>query len=277
VAGTELLPCPVPGPGEEEFVRTIDLTGRTALILGVANQRSLAWAIAQALGEAGCRLAFTYQGERLQKNVTELAAEFEGSPVLPCDVTSDDQMASLFGTLRREFDGRLDILIHSIAFAPREELEGEFRKTSREGWRRALEISAYSLVDLANRATPLMETHGGSIVSLTYLASQRAVPNYNVMGSAKAALEQCTRQLAYELGPKNIRVNAISAGPVSTLSARGVSGFTSMLGHAREAAPLRRNIEAREVGDAALFLCSDLASGITGEVLFVDAGYSIVA
>jgi enoyl-[acyl-carrier protein] reductase I len=257
-------------------VRAIEMKGRNALILGVANQRSLAWAIAQALGSAGCRLAFTYQGERLQKNVTELASEFEGSPVVPCDVTSDEQMTSLFGVLRREFDGRIDVLIHSIAFAPREELEGEFTKTSREGWRRALEISAYSLVDLANRAAPMMEAHGGSIVALTYLASQRAVPNYNVMGTAKAALEQCTRQLAFELGPKKIRVNAISAGPISTLSARGVSGFTSMLGHARDVAPLRRNVEAREVGDAALFLCSDLASGITGEVLFVDAGYNIV-
>jgi enoyl-[acyl-carrier protein] reductase I len=258
-------------------VRAIDLSGRTALVMGVANQRSLAWAIAQALGQAGCRLAFTYQGERLQKNVTELAAAYPGSPVLACDVTSDEQLERLFSALQREFDGRLDVLIHSIAFAPREELEGEFRKTSREGWRKALEISAYSLVDLANRATPLMETHGGSIVSLTYLASVRAVPNYNVMGSAKAALEQCTRQLAYELGPKNIRVNAISAGPISTLSARGVSGFTTMLGHARDAAPLRRNVEPREVGDAALFLSSELASGITGEILFVDAGYNIVA
>lgn len=257
-------------------MRTIDLSGKNALILGVANQRSLAWAIAQSLGEAGCRLAFTYQGERLQQNVTELAARFAGSAVLPCDVTSDEQLSQLFAVLEQEFDA-LDILIHSIAFARREELEGEFRKTSREGWRVALEISAYSLVDLANRATPLMERRGGSIVALTYLASQRAVPNYNVMGTAKAALEHCTRQLAFELGPRNIRVNAISAGPVSTLSARGVSGFTAMLGHARELAPLRRNIEAREVGDAALFLCSDLASGITGETLFVDSGYHIVA
>jgi enoyl-[acyl-carrier protein] reductase I len=256
-------------------VRTIDLSGKNALILGVANQRSLAWAIAESLGQAGARMAFTYQGERLQKNVTDLVSKYADAPVLPCDVTSDEQLDQLFATLEKEF-GTLDILVHSVAYARREELEGEFRKTSREGWRVALEISAFSLIDLANRATPLMEQAGGSIVALTYLASQRAMPNYNVMGSAKAALEQCTRQLSLELGSKNIRVNAISAGPVSTLSARGVSGFTGMLGHARECAPLRRGIEAREVGDAALFLCSDLASGITGEIMYVDAGYNIV-
>jgi enoyl-[acyl-carrier protein] reductase I len=257
-------------------VRSIDLSGKHALILGVANQRSLAWAIAEALGDAGCRLAFTFQGDRLQQNVESLAAKYPGAPVVACDVTSSEQMDALFDRLAGDF-GKLDILLHSVAFARREELEGDFRKTSRDGFRIALEISAYSLVDLANRATPLMEQAGGSILSLTYLASQRVVPNYNVMGSAKAALEHCTRQLAYELGPKNIRVNTISAGPVSTLSARGVSGFTGMLARYREHAPLRRNVEAREVADAALFLCSDLASGITGHTLFVDAGYNIMA
>lgn len=256
-------------------MRSIDLSGKTALVLGVANQRSLAWAIAQSLGEAGCRLAFTYQGERLEKKVRALAERFPESPVVPCDVTDDAQLDRLFSTLGSEMPG-LDILVHGVAYAPAEALEGDFRATRREHWRTALEISAFSLVDLANRALPLMEGRAGSIVSLTYLASQRAVPNYNVMGSAKAALEQCTRQLAFELGPHNVRVNTISAGPVSTLSARGVTGFTGMLAHARETAPLRRNIETREVGDAALFLCSDLASGITGEVLFVDAGYNIV-
>ncbi len=257
-------------------MRTIDLSGRNALILGVANHRSLAWAIAEALGGAGCRLAFTYQGERLQEKVTKLAAKYADAPVMPCDVTQSEQLDQLFSRLESEM-GKLHILIHSVAFAPREELSGEFRRTSRDGWRMALEISAYSLVDLANRATPLMEQEGGSILGLTYLASRRVVPSYNVMGSAKAALEHAIRQLAFELGPRNIRVNGISAGPVSTLSARGIAGFTGILSHYREHAPLQRNIEAREVGDSALFLCSDLASGITGEILYVDAGYNIMA
>jgi enoyl-[acyl-carrier protein] reductase I len=257
-------------------LRTIDLSGKTALILGVANQRSLAWAIAEALGQAGARLALTYQNERLQKNVAGLAAKLPGTLTLPCDVASSEQLDALFRQLTTDF-GRLDVLIHSLAFARREELEGDFRKTSREGWRLALEISAYSLVDLANRATPLMEREGGSILCLTYMASRRVMPNYNVMGSAKAALEHCTRQLAYELGRRNIRVNAISAGPVPTISARGVSGFSEYLAHHRDHAPLARNIEPREVGDAALFLCSDLGSGITGEILHVDAGYNIMA
>jgi enoyl-[acyl-carrier protein] reductase I len=257
-------------------MRTIDLAGKTALILGVANQRSLAWAIAEALGGAGCRMAFTYQGERLQQNVTDLAQKFPGSPVLACDVTSDEQLDGVFSLLGREF-GRLDVLVHSIAFAPRGALEGEFRRTSAEAWRVALEISAFSLVNLTNRAVPLMEKEGGSVVALTYLASQRVLPSYNVMGSAKAALEHAVRQLAYELGSRNIRVNAISAGPVPTLSARGIRGFSSMATHHRQKAPLGRNIEPREVGDAALFLCSPLASGITGETLFVDAGYNIMA
>jgi enoyl-[acyl-carrier protein] reductase I len=262
--------------GEEALVRSVDLSGKLALIFGVANQRSLAWAIAEALGEAGCRLAFTYQGERLEKNVTDLVAKVPNALVLPCDVTNDAQTAEVFSRIEGEV-GRLDILVHSVAFARREELEGDFRKTSRDGWRIALEISAFSLVDLANRASALMEKEGGSILALTYAASQRVVPNYNVMGSAKAALEHGVRQLAFELGPKNIRVNAISAGPISTLSARGVSGFMGMLAHHRERAPLRRNVEAREVGDAALFLCSDLASGITGEILHVDAGFNIMS
>lgn len=256
-------------------MRTIDLTGKTALVLGVANQRSLAWAIAESLGEAGCRLAFTYQGERLKENVTDLASKYPDALVLPCDVTSDAEIDATFAEVAGEM-GKLDVLIHSVAFARREDLEGEFRKTSREGWHTALDISAYSLVALANRAAPLMEKEGGSIVALTFQASQWVFPNYNVMGSAKAALENAVRQLAYELGGMNVRVNAISAGPVPTLSARGISGFTSMTSHHREMAPLRRNIEAREVGDTALFLCSDLASGITGTTVFVDAGYHIM-
>ena len=256
-------------------MRTIDLSGKTALVLGVANQRSLAWAIAEALGEAGCRLAFTYQGDRLRENVTSLAGKYAAALVLPCDVGSDEEMDAVFSRLEREF-GELDLLVHSVAFARREDLEGEFRKTTRAGWQVALDISAYSLIALANRATPLMEKRGGSIVALTFQASQWVFPNYNVMGSAKAALEHAVRQLAYELGPMNIRVNAISAGPVPTLSARGISGFTNMTAHHREIAPLQRNIEPNEVGDAALFLCSSMGSGITGTTLYVDAGYHIM-
>jgi enoyl-[acyl-carrier protein] reductase I len=220
-------------------------------------------------------MAFTYQGDRLQEKVVSLAEKFPDSPVMACDVTSDYQIDAVVARLKEEF-GRLDFLIHSVAFARREELDGEFRTTSAEGWRIALEISAYSLVNMSNRALPLMEG-GGSIVALTYLASQRVVPKYNVMGSAKAALEHSVRQLAYELGPMSVRVNAISAGPVSTLSARGISGFSNMAAHHRRHAPLGRNIKAREVGDTALFLCSDLASGITGETIYVDGGYNIMA
>jgi enoyl-[acyl-carrier protein] reductase I len=255
-------------------VRAIDLTGKTALVLGVANKRSLAWAISEALGQAGCKLAFTYQGDRLQDNVVQLAAAFPDAPVMACDVNSDEQMEGVFAHVGNSF-GKLDILIHSIAYAKREDLEGDFRKTSRDGWRTALEISAWSLVALTNHAVPLMK-EGGSIVALSFVASQRVFPNYNVMGSAKAALEHAVRQLAFELGPMNIRVNCISAGPVPTLSARGISGFTDMTQHHRETAPLKRNIEPREVGDAALFLCSPLASGVTGTTLYVDAGYHIM-
>ncbi len=256
-------------------MRTIDLSGKVALVLGIANKRSLAWAITDALGQAGCSLALTYQGERLQKNVLELAKKYPDAPVMACDVNSDEQMEGVFGRIEKDC-GRLDILVHSIAFARREDLEGKFLKTSRQGWRTALEISAYSFVRLTSLAVPLMK-EGGSVMALTYLASQRVVPNYNVMGSAKAALEHAVRQLASELGPSNIRVNAISAGPVPTLSARGISGFSDMAAHHREHAPLGRNVEPREVGDAGLFLASDLASGITGEILYVDAGYNIMA
>lgn len=257
-------------------MRSIDLSGKTALVLGVANQRSLAWAIADALGQAGCRLAFTFQSERLQRNVVKLAEKYSDAIVLPCDVTHSDEVDALYEGVATAF-GQLDLLIHSVAFAPREDLENPFRMTTREGWRTALEISAYSMIDLANRAMPLMEGRGGSMLALSYVASQRVVPNYNVMGSAKAALEHGVRQLAFELGPRNIRVNAISAGPVPTLSARGISGFSQMAAHHKEHAPLGRNIEPREVGDAGLFLCSDMASGITGEILYVDAGYNIMA
>ncbi|MCP3978185.1 MAG: enoyl-ACP reductase [bacterium] len=256
-------------------MRKIDLRGKHALVLGVANQRSLAWAIGDALGEAGCKLAFTYQGERLQKNVNKLAQKYPGSPVMACDVTSEEQVDGVFARVEKDFK-KLDILVHSIAFARQEDLKGDYRDTTLEGWRTALEISAFSLVHLTNRAVELMPREGGSILALTYLASQKVVPNYNVMGSAKAALEHAVRQLAAELGPEKIRVNAISAGPVPTLSARGISGFTGMASHHAKAAPLGRNVSPQEVGDAGLFLCSPMASGITGEILFVDAGYNIM-
>jgi len=256
-------------------MRTIDLSGKVALVLGVANKRSLAWAIADALGEAGCSLALTYQGDRLRNNVHELAKKYPDAPVMACDVNSDEQVSGVFERVHSVY-GKLDVLVHSIAYARREDLEGEYLKLSRQGWRVAVETSAYSFVQLSALAVPLMKK-GGSIMALTYMASQRVVPNYNVMGSAKAALEHAVRQLAFELGPKHIRVNAISAGPVATLSARGISGFSDMAKHHRQLAPLGRNIQPREVGDTGLFLASDLSSGITGEIMFVDGGYNIMA
>ena len=228
-----------------------------------------------ALSEAGGRLAFTYQGERLKENVESLTADMEGALILPCDVMKQEEVDAAFARVKEEF-GRLDFLIHSIAYAPKEELEGAFVDTSREGFQTALEVSAYSLAQLAHAAVPLM-TDGGSIVSMSYYGAEKVVQNYNVMGVAKAALEACTRYLAADLGKLNIRVNAISAGPLNTLSARGVSNMSMMLKHHAERAPLRRNVEAREVGNAALFLCSPLASAITGEVLHVDCGYNIMA
>lgn len=254
---------------------SIDLKGTTGLVFGVANHRSLAWAIAEQLSAAGTRLAFGYQGERLKDSVQKLVDPLPGSLLVECDVTDDAALEKAFATVGKEF-GHLDYLVHSVAFARKEELEGDFRNTSRDGYRTALEISAYSLIPMAKLALPLMEGRAGSIVALTYMASQRVIPNYNVMGSAKAALEHSVRQLAFELGPKGVRVNAISAGAVNTLSARGISGFTGMLGQTRDKAPLGRNITAEEVGKAALFLLSDLSSGITGEILFVDAGYNIM-
>ncbi len=253
----------------------LDLSGKTGIVFGVANHRSLAWHIALQLHGAGARLAFTYAGERLKDKVEPLAGSLSGSYLTDCDVTRDEEIVRVFKELAQRF-GRLDYLVHSVAFANKEDLEGDFLDTSRSGFHLAMDISAYSLVRLAKEAVPLMEKEGGSMVSLTYMASQRVVPSYNVMGSAKAALEHEVRQLAYELGPKKIRVNAISAGPVNTLSARGISGFMDMLHVAREKAPLRRNIEPAEVGKAALFLLSDMASGVTGEVLYVDAGYNIM-
>jgi enoyl-[acyl-carrier protein] reductase I len=251
------------------------LEKKNGIVFGVANKRSIAWATARALNEAGARLAFTYQGDRLKENVESLTAEtMPSSLLLPCDVTRQEEVDEAFKRVAEEF-GRLDFLIHSIAFAPREALGGEFLDTSREAFLTALEISAYSLPQLARAAAPLM-TEGGSIVSMSYYGAEKVVAGYNVMGVAKAALEASTRYLAKDLGPRNIRINAISAGPIQTLSARGVSDFSTMLKHHAERAPLGRNVEAREVGNAAVFLCSQLSSGITGEVIHVDCGYNIM-
>src|SRR6266700_1544675 len=252
------------------------LEGKTALIFGVANHRSIAWAIAQALSREGARLALTYQ-DRVEKYVRDLAAQIPGTLVMPCDVQQDDQLDAAFTQTREAFSGGLDILIHSVAFAPRQELENPFIETTREGFNAALDISAYSLVAMAKRAKPFMQARGGgSILTLTYMASERVVPKYNVMAVAKAALECSVRYLAYEMGEHNIRVNAISAGPLNTLAARGISGLSTFRDQMNVVAPLRRNIDQREVGDAALFLCSPWARAITGEVLFVDAGYNIM-
>jgi len=253
----------------------IDLSDRHALVMGVANHRSLSWAIARSLHQAGAKLCLTYAGERLKSMVEELSAETPGALVLECDVTRDATIDAVAERLEREW-GSLEMLVHGIAFARKEDLEGSFVATPREGFQLALDVSAYSLLNVTNRVLPLLEKRGGSIVTLSYLAAERAVPAYNVMGSAKAVLEQSVRQLAYELGPKNVRVNAVSAGPVSTLAARGIHGFTDMLKKHAERAALKRNVTKEEVGKAALFLLSDLASGITGEVLYVDAGYRIM-
>jgi len=252
------------------------LNGTCGLITGVANKRSIAWAIAKAMARDGARLALTYQGERLLENVQELAAELERPLLLPCDVTSDMQIAEVFQTIEREFGG-LDFLLHGTAFAPREELSRPFVDTSREGFRVALDVSAYSLVAMARGAAPLMAARGGgSIVTLTYLGSDRVFTNYNVMGVAKAALEASVRYLADGLGPQNIRVNAISAGPIKTLAASGISGFGGILQVYRERSPLRRNTELEEVGETGRFLLGPESSGITGEVLMVDSGYHVM-
>lgn len=249
------------------------MTGKQGLVVGVANKRSIAWAIAKAASAAGARLAVTYQGERLEENVRELAAELQDPLLMPLDVTSDEQIAAVFAGVQREFGG-LDFLVHGAAFAPREELAAPFLQTTREGFKVSLDISAYSLIALARGAVPLMEARGGgSILTLTYLGSERVFTNYNVMGAAKAALECSVRYLASELGPKSIRVNAISAGPIKTLAASGISGFTGILQHYRDRAPLRRTVETSEVADAAVFLLSDAGRAVTAEILHVDGGY----
>ena len=252
-----------------------DFSGKHGLVVGVANKRSIAWAIAQATARRGARLALTYQG-RFEEHVNELSQGLgEPALVLPCDVASDADLDAVFAKIDQEFGG-LDFVVHGAAFAPREELSAPFAGTTREGFRIALDISAYSLIALAGRAAPLMERRGGgSMLTLTYLGSERVFPNYNVMGVAKAALEASVRYLAADLGPKNIRVNAVSAGPIKTLAAAGISGFSNILTVYRDRAPLRRNVDAAEVGEAAAFLLSEAGRGITGEVLMVDAGYHV--
>jgi enoyl-[acyl-carrier protein] reductase I len=250
------------------------LEGKTGLVVGVANKHSIAWAIAQSAAGQGARLMFNYQNERLKENVEELVATMPGAKAFPCDVGDDAQISALMQHVQKEV-GTLDFLIHSVAFAPREELTGQFVNTTRQGFATALDVSAYSLVAVTKAALPLM-TNGGSVVTLTYLGAERVVQHYNVMGVAKAALESTVRYLAHDLGPKNIRVNAISAGPIKTLAARGVSGISKMVDHHKEFAPLRRTTEQGEVGDTALFLISPLGRGITGEVIYVDGGYHIL-
>jgi len=255
---------------------TIDLTGKKGIVFGVANHRSIAWAIAQALDEAGMQLAITYQNDRLKENVVKLAPTLHQPPLLlQCDVTDEANVQQTFSSVREQF-GDLATLVHSVAFANRDDISGEFLKTGWDGYRLALQVSAYSLLPLVRHATPLMEAKGGNIVAMTFQASTRVFPGYNVMGTAKAALEHEVRQLAYELGPKNIRLNAISAGPLDTLAARGIHGFVDMKKEHADRAPLRRNITHREVATTALFLVSDLASGVTGEIVHVDAGYSVM-
>ena len=251
------------------------LAGKTGIVFGVASKRSIAWAIAKAWQEAGARLAFTYQGERLKENVEELVGIFgAGTPLYPCDVTRDEDIARVFEQVGKDF-GKLDMVLHSMAFAPKEALEGTFLNTSREAFRMAHDVSAYSLVALARAAAPLMK-EGGSIIAMSYYGAVKVVPHYNVMGVAKAALEASVRYLAYDLGPQKIRVNAISAGPVNTLAARGIAGFTQMLKHYEERSPLKRNIEPRELGSTGLFLASEMSTGMTGQVLYVDSGYEIM-
>ncbi len=252
------------------------LQGKRALIMGIASQRSIAWGIAEAMHRQGAQLAFTYPNDRLRERVDDAAQAFGSDIVLPCDVADDAQIASLFAALGERWDG-LDILVHSIGFAPREALQGGFvDNLTREGFRIAHDISAYSLAAVAKQARPLMQGRNGAILTLSYLGAVRALASYNVMGLAKASLEACVRYLALNLGPEGTRVNAISAGPIKTLAAAGISNFRKMLDHVENNAPLRRSVSIEEVGNVAAFLCSDLASGMTGEISYVDGGYNIL-
>jgi enoyl-[acyl-carrier protein] reductase I len=252
----------------------IDLTGRTAVVFGLANKRSIAWAIAQKLSAAGAQLAICYQNERLRVEAEALAGDLANAAIFQCDVSRDEEIEALFARLKERY-GKLHILVHSVAFAPADELNNDFLFTSREGFRIAHDVSVYSLIAVTRAAAPLM-TEGGSILTLTYYGAEKVVPRYNVMGVAKAALEATVRYLAADLGRQNIRVNAISAGPIKTLAARGIGGLSEMLKVHAERSPLKRNVEPSEIGNTASFLASDLASGITGEVLYADCGYNIM-
>ena len=252
----------------------MNFEGKTGLVLGVANKRSIAWAIARRLADGGARLAFTYQGERIEENVRELAAQVDSPLVTACDVRSDEDIARVFNEVGEAFGGGLDLLVHSVAFAAAEDLEGRFTDTPRDRFWLALDVSAYSLVACARAAEPLFEARGGgAIVTMTYMASERAFPGYNIMASAKAALECAVRYLAWELGPNGIRVNAVSAGPVRTLASAGIAGFKEMEGVIEQRTPLRKNIQATDAGQAALYLCSPMSEMVTGTVLYVDSGY----
>lgn len=253
----------------------LSLQGKFGVVFGVANKRSIAWAIAQAWKREGATLAFTYQGERLKENVEELAGTFGADTlILPCDVTRDEDIASVFQKVGEKF-GRLDLVLHSVAYAPREALEGDFLNTTRDAFKVAHDVSAYSLIGIAREAAPLM-TNGGSIIAMSYYGAEKVIPHYNVMGVAKASLEASTRYLAYSLGERKIRVNCISAGPMNTLAARGIAGFGDMLKHYETHAPLKRNVLPDELGATGAFLASDGAAAITGQVLYVDAGYQIM-
>src|SRR2546422_333795 len=251
------------------------LEGKRGVIFGVANDRSIAWAIAEALQREGAELAFTYAGEILEKRVRPLAEGIGAKIVLPCDVTKDEEIETIFQTLSQEWGG-LDILSHAIAYASKEDLSNPYLQTSRQGFQLALDVSTYSLVALTRQAASLMEGRKGSVLTMTYMGAEKVIPNYNVMGVAKAALEASVRYLAHDLGPKGIRVNAISAGPIKTLAAAGIAGFKEMLHYSSERAPLKRNVDAEEVARTALYLVSDMASAVTGEVVHVDAGYNIM-
>ena len=251
------------------------LEGRKALVFGVANDRSIAWAVARELHAQGADLAFTYAGEVLEKRVRPLAEGIGSTLVLPCDVTRDQEIEAVFEAVGRHWGG-LDILVHAIAYADKEDLSRPYLQTGRAGFHTALDVSSYSLVALTRHAARLMKGRAGSVVTLTYMGSEKVVPNYNVMGVAKAALEASVRYLAYDLGPEGIRVNAISAGPVKTLAAAGIAGFRDMLRYASERAPLKRNVDPAEIGRTAVYLTSDLGSGVTGETVHVDAGYNVM-
>jgi enoyl-[acyl-carrier protein] reductase I len=252
------------------------LAGKRALIVGVATDRSIAWGIAQAMHAQGAQLAFSYANERFKERVEPLAASIDAKLLMPMDVQLDDQIDAAFALLAREW-GQLDILVHAVAFAPREALAGSFAaSTSREAFRVAHDVSSYSFTALARAAAPLMAGHAGAMLTLTYLGAVRSIPSYNVMGLAKASLEANVRFLAADLGPQNIRVNGISAGPIKTLAAAGIGGFRKMLAQVAQIAPLRRNVSTEDVGNAAVFLCSDMAAGVTGEILYVDNGFSTV-